>query len=489
VIQFAQIEQPQAFLLEIGTEELPVGDVNTAVSQLQTLIPALFDRLRLTYERVEVQGTPRRLAVTVQWLAGRQSDLETEVKGPPADRAFDAAGNPTPAALGFARGKGLDVADLRVVEEGGKRYVAAVVREEGRPSAAVLAEELPGLLAALKFTRAMRWNSSNVAFSRPIRWLVALYGPDVVPFEYAGLISGRISRGLRPYDSPELPIPDAAQYAVIMRKNGIVLDKERRKEAITAVATKLAAEKQGIIPDDPGLLDEVANLVERPTPLRGEFEERFLALPPEVLVAVMRKHQRYFPVYDGDGRLLPYFIAVRNGDEKHLNLVVEGNEHVIRARFADAEFFYNNDVKHSLADFLAGLATLTFQADLGSMLDKVRRLEQLVPLVAGMVGLTAEETAVAQRAATLAKADLATEMVVEMTSLQGVMGAHYARRSGEPEAVAAAIAEQYQSVSRTRPGLALALADRLDSLTGLFGAGLAPKAPTIPLPCAGRPFS
>lgn len=480
LLQFAQIEQPQTFLLEIGTEELPVGDLDSAIRQLKELVPATFDRLRLTYDRVEVSGTPRRLAVLVNRLEGRQSDLETVVKGPPADRAFDADGRPTKAAEGFARGKGVDVADLQIVEEGDKRYVAAVVREEGQPTAAVLAQMLPDLIAGLKFTRSMRWNRSNVAFSRPVRWLVALYGPDVVPFDFADIVSDRISRGLRPYDSPELPITDAAQYAVVMRKNGIVLDKEKRKEAITAVASKLAAEKKGDIPDDPDLLDEVANLVERPTPMRGQFEERFLALPDEVLVAVMRKHQRYFPVYNEDGRLLPYFIAVRNGDEKHLNTVVDGNEHVIRARFADAEFFYNNDIKFTLADFLPRLETLTFQVDLGSMLDKVQRLEKLTPIIARMVGLTAEETAVAARAASLSKADLAAELVVEMTSLQGTMGAHYARLSGEPEAVALALAEQYKSVSGSKPGMALALADRLDSLTGLFAAGLAPKGSNDP---------
>jgi len=480
LIQFTQIEQPQTFLLEIGVEELPVDDLDAALRQLKDLVPAAFDRLRLVYDAVEVSGTPRRLAVLVKNLEGRQTDLETVVKGPPADRAFDADGQPTKAAAGFARGKGVDVADLQIIAEGDKRYVAAVVREEGQPTAAVLAQELPDLIAALKFPRSMRWNQSNVAFSRPVRWLVALYGPDVVPFEYAGVLSGRISRGLRPYDSPDLEINEAGQYAVVMRKNGIILQKDRRKESITAVAHKLAAEKKGHIPDDPDLLDEVANLVERPTPLRGQFEERFLALPDEVLVAVMRKHQRYFPVYGDDGRLLPYFIAVRNGDEKHLDMVVDGNEHVIRARFADAEFFYNSDIKRSLADFLPNLSTLTFQADLGSMLDKVQRLEKLTPQIAAMIGLTTEETAVAARAASLSKADLATELVVEMTSLQGTMGAHYARRSGEPEAVAAAIGEQYQSVSRTRPGLALALADRLDSLTGLFAAGLAPKGSNDP---------
>ncbi|RMG96887.1 MAG: glycine--tRNA ligase subunit beta [Chloroflexi bacterium] len=479
-VQFAQIEQPQAFLLEIGTEELPVADLESALEQLRQLVPEMLARLRLSYSSLLVQGTPRRLAVMVRNLAGRQADLETEVKGPPADRAFDADGNPTKAAIGFARSKGVDVADLKVVDEGSKRYVAAVVHEAGRPTAAVLAEELPKLIAALKFQKSMRWNHTNVAFSRPIRWIVAMYGPDVVPFSYAGVVSGRKSRGLRPFGSPELPIDDAVNYEVIMRRNGIVIDVERRKELITTVSEKLAAEKGGKIPADPDLLNEVANLVERPTPLRGQFEERFLALPAEVLVAVMRKHQRYFPVYDGNGRLLPYFISVRNGDERHLDVVVDGNEHVIRARFADAEFFYNNDRKHKLEEFVPKLATLTFQSDLGSMLDKTHRLERLTPVIAKMLGLDETETAVASRAASLAKADLATQMVIEMTSLQGIMGGHYARISGEPETVAQAIAEQYESVSHTRPGLVLAIADRLDSLMGLFTVGLAPKGSNDP---------
>jgi len=479
-IQFTQMARPHTFLLEIGVEELPVSDLESAQRQLNTAVPELLRSLRLNYNRVELFGAPRRLAVMVHGLMGRQDDLETVVKGPPAARAFDKEGNPTQAAIGFARGKGVDAADLQVVEDGKKRYVTAVVREDGKPAAHVLAETLPALIGGLKFEKSMRWNQSNVAFSRPVRWIVALYGPDVIHFEFAGVESGRKSRGLRPLGSPSLEIDDAANYPVIMRKHGIVIQSQRRRELIKSVSAKLAAEKGGVIPDDPDLLAEVTNLVERPTPLRGQFEKRFLKLPAEALVAVMRKHQRYFPVYDKNGQLLPYFIAVRNGDEKHLDVVIDGNEHVIRARFADAEFFYNKDVKRPLPDFLPDLERLTFQADLGSMLDKVKRLEQLTPIVAGMLGLSDEETAVAARAAALSKADLATSMVVEMTSLQGIMGGHYAQLNGESSEAAAAIAEQYSAVSQTKPGLALALADRLDSLAGLFAAGLAPKGSNDP---------
>ncbi|MAT97800.1 MAG: glycine--tRNA ligase subunit alpha/beta [Anaerolineaceae bacterium] len=473
-------ETPQCFLLEIGSEELPVSDLDSALSQLKTAVPTLLKNARLTYERIEIDGTPRRLAVQVHGLLGRQPDLETIAKGPPADRAFDADGNPTKAAIGFARGKGVDVADLETVEEGDKRYVSAVVREDGRPAAAVLAELLPDLIASLKFERSMRWNQTNVSYSRPLRWIVALFGTDVIPFSYAGVTSGRTSRGLRPYDSPDIVIDDARSYGGIMRMNGIVISQQKRREQITAVSQKLAAEMGGTIPDDPGLLNEVTNLVEKPTPLRGRFSKRYLALPAEVLVAVMRKHQRYFPVYNDKNELLPYFIAVRNGDEKHLNFVVNGNEHVLKARFADAEFFYGKDSQRQLADFLPELDMLTFQAELGSMLDKVHRLEKLTPTIAQMLDLSEEETETAVRAATLSKADLASNMVVEMTSLQGIMGGHYAKRSGESDAVSEAIAGQYNAVSGSRPGLALALADRLDSLAGLFAAGLAPKGSNDP---------
>jgi glycyl-tRNA synthetase len=480
VIQLAQIEQPQTFLLEIGTEELPVADLESGIKQLEENTAALFQRLRLPYSRIEVHGTPRRLAVLVHQTAGRQTDLETVVKGPPVDRAFDAEGQPTPAAVGFARGKGVTIDELTTIDEGGKQYIAALVKEEGQPSARILAQELPVLIASLKFNRSMRWNQTNVSFSRPIRWLVALFGPDVIPFTYAGVSSDRVSRGLRPYDSPPIEINHASQYPATLRNNKIVLEQRRRKDHIIDIATKLAAEKRGVIPDDAELLNEVANLVERPTPMRGEFEKRFLELPAAVLVAVMRKHQRYFPITTKKGKLLPYFIAVRNGDERHLNHVVDGNEHVIRARFADAEFFYKHDVQHQITDFLPKLARLTFQADLGSMLDKTQRLEKLTPVMAEMLGLNEEQTAVASRAASLAKADLATQVVVEMTSLQGVMGGHYATLSGESDEVAAAIAGQYQAVSQSKPGLALALADRLDSLAGLFAAGLAPKGSNDP---------
>ncbi len=476
-----QSDLPQAFVLEIGSEELPANDLSSALEQLRATVPEYLADLRLDFQGLEVRGTPRRLAIIVHNLSAKQSDFEMQVKGPPANRAFDPAGNPTQAAIGFARSKGLKPADLQIVTEGDRSYVAATVSEQGRPAQLVLSETLADLIAGIKFEKSMRWNSSNIAYSRPLRWLVALYGSEVVPFTFAGVNSGRTSLGLRLHGSPDIVIAKADRYLDEIAANFVVLQTSERKAIITTAAANLAEEKGGIIREDPILLNEVANLIEQPTPLRGRFEERYLKLPPEVLVAVMKKHQRYFPVYKPDGQnLLPFFITVRNGDAQHLDLVRSGNEHVIRARFADAEFFYAKDTAKNLDDYLAELDTLTFQSDLGSMFDKVGRLKELTLLVADMLELTPEEKTVAVRAAELSKADLATSMVVEMTSLQGVMGGHYAMLNGESQEVAEAITEQYDAVSKTRPGLALALSDRLDSLLGLFAAGLAPKGSNDP---------
>jgi glycyl-tRNA synthetase len=485
-------DHPSSFLLEIGVEEMPAGDLDAALEQLQKNVPAWLDELHLEHGAVTVFGTPRRLAVFVKALAPRQSDREDLVKGPPAERAFGPDGVPTPAAIGFAKGKGVLPKDLEVRELDGGRYAVAVVRQVGRPAPDVLAETLPGLVAGIKFDKSMRWlpasrlagNGGSVAFSRPIRWLVALLGESVVPFEYAGLRSGRVTRGLRPYGSPEIEIPSADRYFSLIKKAGILLDVEARKSAIADGVRELAASVGGEALMPPELLAEVANLVERPTPLLAGFGKEFLALPEDVLVSVMKKHQRYFPIRSkrADDRppLLPNFVVVRNGDAKYLDLVRQGNEHVVGARFADADFFVREDLKHTLEDFRPRLEALVFQKKLGSMLDKSERIEKLVNALIPMLGLGGDEAVYARRAAHLAKADLVTRMVVEMTSLQGIMGREYALRSGENPVVAQAIAEQYQSAPATKPGLAVALADRLDSLVGLFAAGLAPSGAKDP---------
>jgi len=483
----APVDRPSTFLLEIGTEELPVADLALALEQLEQAAPLLLDEARLGYEAIHVVGTPRRQAVLVSGLAPRQPDRTVEVQGPPARVALDAEGNPTPAAVGFARKQGVPVEGLRVVSEGEKSYVVAAKVEEGQPAAEVLAGALPALIAGLRFPRTIRWNQTNVTFPRPLRWLVGMLGEQVIPFEYAGIRSGRVTRGLRPHGSPEIALARAGKYLAAMAEQQVMVDPAERREQVRAGAEALAASVGGRIADDAALLDEVTNLVERPAALLGRFEPEYLALPRDVLVTVMKKHQRYFPVLDASsGELMPYFVAVRNGDDRHLEVVREGNEDVLRARFADAKFFFEHDTGQPLESFLPRLDTLTFQEKLGSMLDKSKRLETLVAAVGRALELDGEELAVAGRAAHLCKADLATQLVVELTSLQGLMGREYARRSGEEEAVAAAIYEQYlprsagDSLPQTGPGLALGLADRLDSLVGLFAVGLAPTGSADP---------
>ncbi|NIO70340.1 MAG: glycine--tRNA ligase subunit beta, partial [Anaerolineae bacterium] len=426
------------FLLEVGTEELPAGDLTSAIEQLREQTPELLAKARLEHSAVRVTGTPRRLVVYVEGLAPKQQDREELVKGPPAKVAYDAEGKPTKAALGFARGQGISVDDLEVREMDGGQYVVATKVEEGKPAPKVLAGMLPPLISSLHFDMTMRWNESGVAFSRPIRWLVALLGDQVIPFEYAGVQSGYTSRGLRPLGSPELTIENAGPYFDVMAANSIVVDVDERRESIKQQINQLATEVGGRIPEDPALLEEVTNLVEQPTAVRGTFEEEYLSLPRDVLITVMKKHQRYFPVVSDSetADLLPYFIAVRNGDDQHLDIVRRGYEEVLRARYADADFFYRGDTSRKLEDFLPRLDTLTFQERLGSMLDKSQRLEQLVPRLGQMLGLSEVEMATATRAARLCKADLATQMVVEFTSLQGVMGQEYARLSGESDGVA-----------------------------------------------------
>ncbi len=471
---------PAPFLLEVGTEELPPADLEAALAQLRQGMAALLRERRLTHGEVRVLGTPRRLVVYVEDLAPAQAEEVTWVKGPPADRAFDEQGRPTQAALGFARSRGVSVKALQVRDLNGGRYVVAEVRQPGRPTAEVLQEALPALLGSLRFERSMRWNDSGVAFSRPIRWLLALHGEHLIPFTFAGLAAGRSTRGLRFRDPETQRVQDAQAYFAFLEGQGVVLDPEQRRARIWGAAAILAKEVGGEVVEDPDLLTEVAHLVEVPTTFRGSFEARFLELPRPVLIAVMKKHQRYFPV-EKDGELLPYFIGVRNGDGEGLDLVRAGNEQVLRARFADAAYFIRRDLEQPLEAYLPRLATLTFQERLGSMLDKVRRVERLTAWLADQLGLKGEAREHALRAAHLCKADLATQMVIEMTSLQGEMGRYYALQSGEPAPVAEAIFEHYlprfasDRLPGGEPGVVLGLADRLDTLVGLFAAGLRPS--------------
>ncbi len=478
------LEEKQAdFLLEIGTEELPVADLDNALEQLEQSFAKRLADNRLSYSSLEVMGTPRRLSVMIKDLQTAQADRLVEHKGPPADRAFDAEGNPTKVAEGFARGKGVDVSALEVKDFENGRYVVLAMEEKGKPAMEILAEALPDICAGIHFIKSMRWNSSKVSFSRPVRWLTALLGDHVVPFSFAGLQSDRLTHGMRFSDEPIHSLASPADYLPYLEREGIILDPDKRRETIWQQAQDLAAKTGGQLEEDAGLLQELTNLVEQPTALLGSFDRRYLEnLPPEVLIAVMKKHQRYFPVLDAEGKLSPHFIIVRNGDKENADIVVDGNLQVILARFADAEFFIKDDRDKALADFVPALAQLTFQKELGSMLEKTKRIEKLSASLGKKLGLNAEALETSQSIAHLCKADLATQMVVEMTALQGVMGRYYARLSGESEAVAEGIFEHYLPRSaddilpNQLPAAVVGIADRLDSIVGLFAVGLAPTA-------------
>jgi glycyl-tRNA synthetase len=474
------------FLFEIGVEELPAAHLSSALAQLKSWVPQALADLRLEHGAIHIWGTPRRLTVFVEQMATHQPDEEQLVKGPPARAAFDAEGRPTRAAEGFARSRGMAVTELQVRDLEGGQYVVVQRRTVGRPAREVLAEALSGWIARLRFPRSMRWNDTGVAFSRPIRWLVALLGEQVVPFAYAGAVSERVTRGPRPAGSPAVALAAAGDYRPMLESYGVLIDPELRRAEIMRQARAAAQQVGGHIPDDPELLEEVGNLVEVPTAVLGAFEARYLALPQDVLIAVMKKHQRYFPILDEEGKIMAHFVTIRNGGREHLELVRQGNEDVIRARYADAEFFFNHDRRNPLESYRPGLATLTFQAELGSMLDKSDRLVALVPWVGAKLGLEAGGMQVAERAAYLSKADLVTKMVVEMTSLQGVMGREYALLSGEDPAVAQAIYEHYlprhsgDRLPVSEPGIALSLTDRADTLVGLFAAGMEPTGSADP---------
>jgi len=477
---------PQSFLLEIGTEELPVGDLTAAIEQLTHRVPALLEELHLSHGEVNVYSTPRRLVVLVKDLAARQEDSLQVIKGPPVRRGIDPDGNYTQAAEGFARGKGIPVNALKPRTMEGGEYLVAEIQVKGKPITEIFCIELPKLIASLRFAKSMRWNASNVTFSRPIRWLLALFSNQVIPFEYAGLLSGNVTRGLRFLEPSSKAINDVDDYLTYLSSQGIQINTQKRKESIEQQVTHLIKKESGDLTLDGNLLDEVTNLVESPTALMGTFDPTHLELPSQVLAGVMKKHQRYFPVSKTGGELQPNFICIRNGDEKFLDSVTLGNEQVIQARFADAKFFIQQDLQHKIEEFLPRLKTLTFHLKLGSMLDKSMRIRQIVKHLVEILELTTEESKTALRAAELCKADLVSHMVVEMTSLQGVMGHYYALQSGESQEVGRAIEEHYyprfsgDDSPKDKIGLVVGLADRLDSLAGLFAVGMAPSGTKDP---------
>lgn len=472
-------------LFEIGTEEIPAHVMPHLLEDLAQLAETMLKEHRLSYEKVRTLGTPRRAALIVTGLAERQEDVNTETRGPSVAIAFDADGNPTKAGAGFARGQGVDPSAL--IQRDG--YVYASVHESGAATAELLTSLLPDLVRAIPLPNSMRWGDLDFRFIRPIRWFVALYGTEIVPFTLAGVTSGNHSRGHRTLAPADFVITSAEDYEAACEKAYIIVDPERRRAMICEQITETAKACGGTAEITPDLLEEVLYLVEYPTALSGSFEEKYLALPAEAVITPMRDHQRYFPVKAADGSLLPAFITVRNGGKAHLDVVAHGNERVLRARLADAQFFFDEDRKKSLAEHREKLKTVVFQRGLGSMYEKTERLMALTTaIVEEMAAGDVDDAALAdaRRAAELSKADLVTGMVTEFTELQGIMGREYALLDGESPAVARAIDEQYMprfagdELPQTLLGVALSAADKIDNIVGTFSQGRIPTGSQDP---------
>lgn len=469
-------------LFEIGTEEVPAHVMPGTLAQFKENAEKALNENRIAFTAIRTLGTPRRTALIVEGVAEKQEDVASENRGPSVKIAFDADGNPTKAAQGFARGQHVDPKDL-VVKDG---YVYAEVHEEGQPTAKLLETLLPELVCSLSFPNNMRWGDLDFKFIRPIRWFVALYGSDVIPFELANVKSGRTSRGHRFLSQGDFEIADAKSYEKACEENFIIVDQDKRKQMIREQIEAVAKANGGQAEITEDLLEEVLYLVEYPTALCGNFEEKYLQLPPEAVITPMRDHQRYFPVKTADGKLLPLFITVRNGGKEYLETVQHGNERVLRARLADAQFFFDEDRKKSLEEHREKLKTVVFQQGLGTMYEKTERLEKLASFITDAIGADEKDHKHAKRAAILSKADLVTGMVTEFTELQGIMGREYAKLDGECEKVAIAIDEHYKprfagdSQPQTTAGRIVSLADKIDTIVGTFSLGKIPTGSQDP---------
>ncbi|MBD2844441.1 glycine--tRNA ligase subunit beta [Paenibacillus sp. IB182496] len=472
-------------LLEIGMEEIPARFVRGAMNQLKEKVGAWLSDSRIGHGELEAFGTPRRIAVIARQVADKQSDIDEEVKGPSRKIAVDAEGAWSKAALGFARSQGVEPGELIFKELQGVEYVYARRRSAGLASEALLPEGLTSLIRGMSFPKNMRWGSNELRFVRPIRWLTALYGETIVPLEIAGVTSGNVTRGHR-FLGQETKIDRPSHYVERLRQQHVIADVAEREALIQEQIRALAQEKGWHIEIKEDLLEEVLFLVETPSVLFGQFDPSFLHIPQEVLITSMREHQRYFPVKDDNGALLPYFVTVRNGNRTALETVARGNEKVLRARLSDAKFFYAEDQKLPIADALVKLESIVYHEELGSTADKVRRVVAIADRLAELSGADQTQASDIHRAAAICKFDLVTQMVYEFPELQGIMGEDYARKAGEREAVARAVFEHYQprfsgdSAPASVVGAIVGIADKLDTIAGCFAIGIVPTGSQDP---------
>jgi len=474
------------YLLEIGVEELPARLIEDGKKQLVDNFVNILKDERIQHDSIRSLSTPRRLTLIAEGLSDFGGSEVISIKGPAKRIALDESGDPTKALIGFMRGQGITREDIFIQEYNGEDYVYAKVTSQGKKLEDVLTLKMGDVIRNINFPKSMRWGGKNLKFARPIRWIVSILDSNVLEFDLEGIIASNITRGHRFLGSQEIVIDSIENYQELLRKNFVIVDENERKDIIKYRAEKLAREKGGSIQKDEELLDEVTNLVEYPTPIIGRIKDEYLNLPFDVVTTPMKEHLRYFPVIDDKGRLLPYFITVRNGDDNYVNVVVKGNEKVLGARLEDAKFFYKDDIKYPLDHYVEKLKTITFQERLGSVYDKTIRIGKLTEKIAEYLEVGEETKKNTNRASYLAKADLVTKMVTEFTELQGKIGMEYAEESGENEIVSLAIFEQYlprfagDKLPSTTAGSILSIADKLDSICGLFAIGIQPTGSQDP---------
>lgn len=474
--------EKRTLAFEIGTEEIPAFDLAGAVKQLSTMVPSLLDDAAIPHGAVKIFSSPRRLIVIAEEIPEATEEKNEVFKGPSAKIAFDAEGNPTKAAQGFARGKGVDPSSL-VVEDG---YVYACTHTPSVNVASLLSSVLNKIIHGLSWPRSQRWGVQSEYFTRPVRWIVALFGNEVIDFTFAGLVAGRTTYGHRFLAPGPFEVADADSLVDVVRSASVIPSEAEREQVIREGVAKAEAETGFTAVLHPKTLGEVINLAEYPTVLVGTFDEEFLKVPEEIIVDAMLVHQRYFPLYDKDGKLTNRFIVVSNGDPACAETIVDGNERVVRARLYDAKFFYDEDLKQPLESYVGHLGEVVFQEKLGTMLDKTNRIQRLADHLAEDAGLAGQDLSDVERAARLCKADLVTSAVVEFTSVQGVMGSYYAAASGETAQVAQAIEQHYRprfagdEAPDTVVGKIVAIADKLDTVCGLFAVGQGPTGSSDP---------
>lgn len=474
--------EKRTLAFEIGTEEIPAFDLAGAVKQLSTMVPSLLDDAAIPHGAVKIFSSPRRLIVIAEEIPEATEEKNEVFKGPSAKIAFDAEGNPTKAAQGFARGKGVDPSSL-VVEDG---YVYARTHTPSVNVASLLSSVLNKIIHGLSWPRSQRWGVQSEYFTRPVRWIVALFGNEVIDFTFAGLVAGRTTYGHRFLAPGPFEVADADSLVDVVRSASVIPSEAEREQVICEGVAKAEVETGFTAVLHPKTLVEVINLAEYPTVLVGTFDEEFLKVPEEIIVDAMLVHQRYFPLYDKDGKLTNRFIVVSNGDPACAETIVDGNERVVRARLYDAKFFYDEDLKQPLESYVDHLGEVVFQEKLGTMLDKTNRIQRLADHLAEDAGLAGQDLSDVERAARLCKADLVTSAVVEFTSVQGVMGSYYAAASGETAQVAQAIEQHYRprfagdEAPDTVVGKIVAIADKLDTVCGLFAVGQGPTGSSDP---------